>query len=56
AARAHYRAMASGLGLLCMGGSDCHGARPGPERMGRHNQPLRLLEELKGRLGRRAEP
>lgn len=56
AARARYREMASGLGLLCMGGSDCHGARPGPERMGRHNQPLRLLEELKGRLGRSAEP
>ena len=51
AARARYRELAGRLGLLCMGGSDCHGARPGPERMGRHNQPLRLLKELKGRLG-----
>jgi len=55
-ARTHYREMAARLGLLCMGGSDCHGGRPGPERMGRHNQPLRLLEELKARRGRQAEP
>ena len=51
-ARARYRELASRLGLLCMGGSDCHGARMGPVRMGRHNQPLRLLEELKGRRGK----
>ncbi len=49
AARRRYRELASRHGLLCMGGSDCHGARPGPERLGRHNQPMRLLARLRER-------
>ncbi|MEK6710608.1 MAG: hypothetical protein AABZ64_08510, partial [Nitrospinota bacterium] len=55
AVRARYRAIAARHGLLCMGGSDCHGARPGPERLGRFNQPWGLVEELLGRLGRKAD-
>lgn len=48
-ARERYRKMAEECGLLRMGGSDCHGARRGSERLGRFSQPLRLLAELSER-------
>ncbi len=47
--RRHYRLLAGRLGLVEMGGSDCHGGPHGPERMGQFSQPLRAFSELRER-------
>ncbi|MDA0999601.1 MAG: PHP domain-containing protein [bacterium] len=49
--RAHYRAIALRHDLVEMGGSDCHGAVPGPERLGEHCLPLGRVEALRARAG-----
>ena len=48
-AQFHYRKMAEEYGLLCMGGSDCHGVPHKQDRLGQFSQPLRLLLELSKR-------
>ncbi|MAE06279.1 MAG: PHP domain-containing protein [Nitrospinota bacterium] len=48
-ARRHYLALAERYGLIPMGGSDCHGARPGPERIGQFRQPVRNYLGLRRR-------
>ncbi len=48
-ARRHYHALAEQYGLVPMGGSDCHGARPGPERIGQFRQPVRNFLDLRRR-------
>ena len=45
-AQRHYRKMAKEHGLLCMGGSDCHGVPHKRDRLGQYLQPLSLLLEL----------
>ncbi len=52
-ARKHYRKMAETCGLLCMGGSDCHGSGHGQGKLGRFSQPLGLLLALSERAERR---
>lgn len=52
-AREHYRKLARTCGLLCMGGSDCHGVRHGQGKLGRFSQPAGLLLALAERAGRR---
>jgi len=47
--RGRYRALAREYGLLPMGGSDCHGGRLGPVRMGQNKQPYRMLAALRER-------
>ena len=42
-----YREMAKCYNLVAMGGSDCHGSRPGPERLGQYSQPVRTFLELR---------
>ncbi len=48
-ARGRYRALAEKYGLIPLGGSDCHGAVPGPKRMGSVRLPLHLVEALRAR-------
>jgi len=48
-AQFHYRKMVEEYGLLCMGGSDCHGVPHKQDRLGQFSQPLRLLLELSKR-------
>ncbi len=48
-ARGRYRALAERYGLIPLGGSDCHGAVPGPKRMGSVRLPLHLVEVLRAR-------
>ncbi|MDE0331830.1 MAG: PHP domain-containing protein [Nitrospinae bacterium] len=48
-ARHHYRKMAEELGLLCMGGSDCHGVPHKQNRLGQFSQPMSLLLALSKR-------
>ncbi len=48
-AQRHYRNMAQKYGILCMGGSDCHGVPLKRDRLGKFSQPLRLLLELSKR-------
>ena len=48
-AQRHYRKMAEAHGLLCMGGSDCHGVWHKRDRLGKFSQPLSLLIELSRR-------
>ncbi len=50
-ARSHYRALAKRYGLVGMGGSDCHGSRHGPERMGQHRQSVRSFLALREHAG-----
>jgi predicted metal-dependent phosphoesterase TrpH len=45
AQRAHYRELASRLGLVPTGSSDCHGARYG-FRLGANTTPVELVDEL----------
>ena len=49
-AQSHYRKLAKELGILCMGGSDCHGVPLGRDRLGKFLQPLSLLLELSKRV------
>ena len=44
-----YRKIAKEHGLLCLGGSDCHGVPHGRDRLGRFSQPLRSFLELSER-------
>ena len=48
-AKRHYRKMAEEHGLLCLGGSDCHGIPHKRDRLGQFSQPLSLLLELSKR-------
>ena len=48
-AQSHYRKIAKEYGLLCMGGSDCHGIPHKRDRLGQFSQPLGLLFELSER-------
>lgn len=48
-AQRHYRKIAEECGLLCMGGSDCHGAPHKQDRLEQYSQPLSLLLELSER-------
>jgi predicted metal-dependent phosphoesterase TrpH len=53
--RQHYLQLASQLGLLATGGSDCHGPRSTGVRIGSQKVPYSVLIELRERLaGRRA--
>ena len=45
-AQFHYRKMAGRYGLLCTGGSDCHGLPHKQDRLGQFSQPMSLLHEL----------
>jgi hypothetical protein len=50
--RAHYRTLAEGLGLAPTGGSDCHGDRYDPVRLGSalcEPAAFAALRELAGR-------
>ncbi len=49
--RRHYRLLAERHGLVEMGGSDCHGGRPGPERIGQFSQPLKVFSALREKMG-----
>ncbi len=51
ASRARYRAMAERLGLVPTGGSDCHGARYDPDRLGCETTDPEKVEELRRRAG-----
>ncbi len=52
-AQRHYRKMAEEHGLLCLGGSDCHGIPHKRDRLGQFSQPLHLLLELSKRVNTR---
>ena len=47
--RRRYRDLAGRHGLVLMGGSDCHGAKPGPERMGQCRQSVGSFHALRRR-------
>ena len=49
----HYRKVAEEHGLLCMGGSDCHGIPHKRDRLGKFSQPLGSLLELSKRANTR---
>jgi predicted metal-dependent phosphoesterase TrpH len=51
--REHYRAMAEGLELVWTGGSDCHGTRYDPIRMGSFTTDPDRVESLRERAGGR---
>jgi hypothetical protein len=51
-ARAYYRAMAERLGLVPTGGSDCHGTRYDPIRLGSATCDLADLAALRALAGR----
>ncbi len=48
-AQRHYRKVAEEHGLLCVGGSDCHGIPHKRDRLGKFSQPLGTLLELSKR-------
>lgn len=50
--REHYRALASRLGLVATGGSDCHGSRYEPIRLGTSLCDPDAFVELRARAGR----
>lgn len=52
-AQRHYRKVAEEHGLLCMGGSDCHGIPHKRDRLGKFSQPLGSLLELSKRANTR---
>jgi len=45
----HYRVVAKRYNLVVTGGSDCHGTRLGPERLGNYRQSVRTYLELRQR-------
>ncbi len=47
--RRRYRDLAVRHGLVLTGGSDCHGANPGPERMGQCRQSVGSFHALRRR-------
>lgn len=51
-ARSRYREMASALGLVVTGGSDCHGTRYDPVRLGCATTSPEAFAELRARAGR----
>ncbi|MBT3351410.1 MAG: PHP domain-containing protein [Nitrospinaceae bacterium] len=48
--RRRYRDLAEQYGLVLTGGSDCHGAKPGPERLGQCRQSMGSFRALQSRL------
>jgi 3',5'-nucleoside bisphosphate phosphatase len=50
--RERYRAMAERLGVVATGGSDCHGTRYDPIRMGSFTSDAERIEELRARTRR----
>ena len=50
--REHYRALAARLGLVATGGSDCHGTRYEPVRLGTSLCDPPAFAELRARAGR----
>ncbi len=50
--RERYREMAGRLGLVVTGGSDCHGTRYDPIRLGACTTDSEQLEALRARAGR----